>query len=324
MKNKLTSNDIARIAGVSQTTVSLVLRGKSEGRVSDAVAKRVIQIAEENNYRVNRAASMLKSGRSRNIALVVPDSENPFYSHMLHNLRKSASEKGYNCILIETDNAPHWYGYIENAILGNEIDIAVVCYTSLPKRNEEIEKRLIFINDMPVDFNSVSINFSASIAEAVKIFRRKGYKQVIHGRTDFVKETFTNRQNAYYKACSEHGYMPTEVVCTGLTYNNMFENLEKVADSIIFPSAFILDDDLLAPGVYAFAMRHEYEIGKDIGIIGLDNIFICGNFFPKLSSFGYDIEQLISCIWKMIENIHNEKAPDHVSIPLKLNDGTSY
>ena len=324
MDRRLTSNDIAKIAGVSQTTVSLVLRGKSEGRVSEAVTRRVLQIAEQYNYRVNNAASVLKSGRSKNIALIVPDSENPFYSHILHHLRKSATDKDAFCLLLETNNEPNWYSYIENAILSNEIDIAVVCYTALPKSNPAVDERLIFINDMPSQLNSIFLDFPSCIKKAVGLFRERGYKQAIHGRTNFIKETFTNRQAAYYEACSEYKYLPAEIVNEGLTYNNMEANLENFAGALTLPAAFILDDDLLAPGVYQFAMKHGCTIGKDIGIIGIDDIFICNNFFPKLSSFGYDIDDLIDSIWRMREHIHNKEEAEHYTISLSLNDGASY
>ncbi len=87
MDRKLTSQDIARLAGVSQTAVSLVLRGRWQGRVGQDTAARILRIAEEKNYRVNRAASLLKTGKTNTIAVVVPDSENPFFSRILHALR---------------------------------------------------------------------------------------------------------------------------------------------------------------------------------------------------------------------------------------------
>ena len=130
MIRKLTSTDIANLAGVSQTAVSLVLRGRWEGRVGKETAKRIMRIANENNYRVNRAASLLKGGNNKNISLVVPESENPFFSHILHSLRQKSIPLGYECMLVETENSSTWYDYIESSILSGEISYAVNLYNA--------------------------------------------------------------------------------------------------------------------------------------------------------------------------------------------------
>ncbi len=75
-----TSIDVARCAGVSQSTVSLVFSGKGRGRVSAATAERVREGARELGYRPNAAAQALRLGASRAVALLVPDMTNPFFS----------------------------------------------------------------------------------------------------------------------------------------------------------------------------------------------------------------------------------------------------
>src|ERR687896_2176060 len=82
-RQRVTSVDVARHAGVSQSTVSLVFSGKGPGRVSEATQERVRRAARELGYRPNVAAQALRLGTSRAVALLVPDITNPFFSRVL-------------------------------------------------------------------------------------------------------------------------------------------------------------------------------------------------------------------------------------------------
>ena len=82
-RKRVTSVDVARRCGVSQSTVSLVLSGKGAGRVSARTAEAVRTAAAELGYRPNAAARALKTGAARTIVLVVPDVTNPFFGAVL-------------------------------------------------------------------------------------------------------------------------------------------------------------------------------------------------------------------------------------------------
>ena len=74
---RVTSVDVARAAGVSQSTVSLVLSGKSAGRISARTEEAVRRAAEELGYRPNMAARALRTGAARSVGLVVPGRHAP-------------------------------------------------------------------------------------------------------------------------------------------------------------------------------------------------------------------------------------------------------
>lgn len=325
MTKYLTSKDIARIAGVSQTTVSLVLRDKWAGRVRESVANHVKQVCEENNYRTNRVARTLKSGHSNTIALVVPDSENPFFSEILHAITQLSNKHGDLCMLIETNNNPVWYSYIEDAILGMAIDIAIVCYNNLPKRNPFVDKRIIFLNDYFIDTNSISINFRKAAEEAVSLLYSHGYRRMVHVCGSIVKETFTSRKEGFAKACDAMGIFHSEIVSHGYTNNDIYEQLLNLHSKYTYPLAFFVDDDLLTYGIYRFANEKHLVIGKDIGIISMDDTFFCRCYSPYLSSYGYDVQKLSMKIIEMVTNMRKEEMnPQHVTFEMKLNEGASF
>src|SRR6266852_8303390 len=85
-----TSVDVARRAGVSKSAVSLVFGGKATGRVGKQTQKAILHAAQELGYLPNNAARMLRSGRSRLVALAVPDVSNPYFAAVLQGAEQAA------------------------------------------------------------------------------------------------------------------------------------------------------------------------------------------------------------------------------------------
>src|ERR671914_2492796 len=119
---RVTSVDVARHAGVSQSTVSLVFSGKGRGRVSEATQERVRRAARELGYRPNVAAQALRLGASRAVALLVPDITNPFFSRVLRGAQRAAQEAGYIVILVDTQNDRHWESQSFEALRAGPVD----------------------------------------------------------------------------------------------------------------------------------------------------------------------------------------------------------
>lgn len=323
MSEKLTSIDIARLAGVSQTSVSLVLRNKWEGRIRKETADKILKVCEENNYSANRVAALLKSGKSRNIALIVPDSENPFFSRILHSLRQETIAKGYECMLVETENSSNWYDYVENAIRSNEISYAISLYNNLEKLSPSIADRFISVNDVPAEANSIMIDFYSAAYKAVNLLADAGYEHIIHIRPSLEKATFTARINGFNDACSKRGIFHYDIIPTGHIHHNIYELLTEKKKSLRYPQGIVIDDDLFANGVYNFAGDNGLKIGKDIGIISMDDTFLCNWVSPHLSSFGFNMNMLVKTIMDMVAS--SEKSDFRkVKIEMNINSFRSF
>lgn len=102
-QQKITIHDVAQAAGVSVSTVSLVLSGK--GRISPATAARVNQAIEQLGYVRNRSASMLRGGESGVIGLIVRDLSQPFYAAMTAGLSEVLEQQGK--VLVLTQSGQH-------------------------------------------------------------------------------------------------------------------------------------------------------------------------------------------------------------------------
>ena len=111
---KATSFDIAQLAGVSQPTVSRALRGSPT--VSEATRARIQAIARQLNYTVDRAASNLRSGQTRTLALLIfqdptPDVTviNPFFLAMIGPMIATCAEHGYDLLVSFQQASSDWH-----------------------------------------------------------------------------------------------------------------------------------------------------------------------------------------------------------------------
>lgn len=109
MKNhkRITINDIAKLAGVSKSTTSLVLNGRSkEYRVSDETRDRIVALANEHNYQPSFHARSLRSTRSHTIGLVVPEMTNHGFALISRELEMLCREAGLQLLIACTDENP--------------------------------------------------------------------------------------------------------------------------------------------------------------------------------------------------------------------------
>jgi DNA-binding LacI/PurR family transcriptional regulator len=143
---KVTTHDVARRAGVSQPTVSLVLSGNPRARVAEGTRARVLRAAEELGYRPNMLARGLVQQRSYALGVMVPDLGNPFFSEVVRGVERVAAQEGYAVLLCDTREATaerHLEALRDRVVDGVIID--AVGGTSLP------ESLLAGLNVMLID-----------------------------------------------------------------------------------------------------------------------------------------------------------------------------
>ena len=110
---EISIKDIAKMAGVVPSTVSLVLNGKArQMRISDLLAERIKKIAHEAGYKPNQVAVSLRTGSSKLIGLIIEDISNIFFANMAKVIEDEVQKYGYRVVFCSTDN---------NALKGNDL-----------------------------------------------------------------------------------------------------------------------------------------------------------------------------------------------------------
>lgn len=104
---KITIQRIAELAGVSKTTVSLVVNGKArQTRISPVTEKRVLDLVRELDYSPNKMARNFRLHKTDTIGFILPDLKNPFFSRLSHSMERLAREKGYQLLIGCSNDRP--------------------------------------------------------------------------------------------------------------------------------------------------------------------------------------------------------------------------
>ncbi len=123
-----TMKDIARLAGVSTSTVSHVIN-KSRF-VSDEIAERVNNAAQQLNYAPSALARSLKMNRTKTIGMLVTTSTNPFFGEVVKGVERSCYHQGYNLILCNTEGDNQRMKASINTLLQKRVDgLLLMCST---------------------------------------------------------------------------------------------------------------------------------------------------------------------------------------------------
>ena len=176
-KNKrITISDIAALAGVSKSTASLVLNGRSkEYRVSDDTRDRILALAGEHHYQPSFHARSLRSSRSHTLGLVVPEMTNYGFAVISRELETLCREAGLQLLIACTDENPAQEMMAVNSLVQRQVDGLIVASSQL--NDAEYQKinaslpvvqmdRLITGSELPLVITA-SLTSTATLVENV-------------------------------------------------------------------------------------------------------------------------------------------------------------
>ena len=279
---RTTIRDIALRAGVSVTTVSLVLNGK-EHRIAQETRKKIISIANEMDYRPNQLAVGLITKRTNTIGLIVPDISNSFFGELAKGAENKASENNFNIILCNTnDNAAKDYEYL-NVLLDKGVD-GIILVPSGRGRDETIPKCFFLLEKCQKPFvladrikvgdkySGVTLDQEAGGFMATQHLIENGHKKIgcITGPLGMLNAYL--RYQGYKKALEK----------SGIPYNSRWvkEGNYHIEDGVLLSkelfregvTAIFACNDLMAYGVYQSALREGLNVPDEISIVGFDDI----------------------------------------------------
>ncbi|WP_037494761.1 LacI family DNA-binding transcriptional regulator [Solirubrobacter soli] len=280
---RVTSVDVARKAGVSQSTVSLVLSGKAAGRISARTEEAVKAAAKELGYRPNVAARALRTGVARSVALVVPDITNPFFGRVLRGAQRAAQQAGYTVVLVDIGNDRAWEAQSLQALLAGPADGLLLFEAELPPGATE---HAIQIEMRPGKLPVVRVDVEAGVDCALDHLLEIGHTRIAHVASSFVAPTFDLRRERVVARLGE-----TPVVKAPFDFEGAAKAAGPLLDQNGFTAVFC-DDDILAGGVYLAARERGIRIPEDLSVIGFDDLDFARVLAPPLTTVAIDAEHL--------------------------------
>jgi DNA-binding LacI/PurR family transcriptional regulator len=300
-RDTITIADVARLAGVSTSSVSNVLNGRSK-RMRPSTEERIQNAIEELGYTPNLAARQLKTGHSTFIGLIVPSVANPFYGNFARFVEEAALKRGYQVLLGNSGRKPEhekkyaeqlWGAGVEGIIFGTSLSQ----YTHL----EDLIKRgmhIVAFDRPPIDDEQIVIDsVCVDNLQAMRLLVRH-LSALNHKRIGFVSgpiQTLSRkfRLKGYRKGLEETGLKFEQ----SLVWEGVAENFGDVTAVELGrqgahhflskpnpPTAIITINDMYAFGVYAGARDLGAKIPDDLSVVGVDNLTLTEVVEPPLTT----------------------------------------
>ncbi|MHB8062462.1 MAG: LacI family DNA-binding transcriptional regulator [Ruminiclostridium sp.] len=331
-EKRINSHEIARIAGVSRSTVSRVINNINN--VKSDTRERVLQIIKDYDYSPDFSAQMLAGKPSNTIGLFVSSNriylneisvEDLVMDFMLARVIEIASGHDYFvlCRIIADVNDINNHAKIREMFAQRRIDAGI--FIGFPNFYSSIEElvalgHVIGIMDQNIpdrdEPNRVIVNFDDdTMAEAVKYIYGLGHRKLAVILGDPRRFNGLQKEQAYYKAMSDLGL---EIKKEWIIRGNFNRNLAKLEMEKLLsthkglPTAILCANDDMAFGVMRALESFNIKIPEDISVVGIDDSFLSRYSKPALTSFRVDFdnmlrtltENVIECIQKPFTEPH--------------------
>ena len=317
-----TSNDVAREAGVSQSTVSLVMNEKADGRVSRATQEAVMQVALHLGYRPNAAARTLRLGRAQIVALVVPDVTNPYFASVLRGAERTAREASYAVVLVDMGGAAGWRHWLPDVLVARGLD-GCILYAG-EAVDETLVRRLgrnvVLVEAEAPNAASVVLDIGGGATAAMQHLLELGHRRIGHLEADYPKHTFQMRRTVYRQALQTAGirFRPGYVARGRFDIDSSSAAARELLAQQQRPTALLCDDDLLAAGAYKAARGLGLRIPSDLSVVGFDDIDLARILEPELTTVAIQAEHVGSEAMASFLAVAQGGRPPRIELPLAL------
>lgn len=296
MPDRPTSRDVARLAGVSRTTVSLVLNNVPDVHISPETRQRVLEAARQLNYYPDVSARRLVSGKTQAIALVWhrgPDQmyRDAFLPGVLQGATRAARRYGYHLLFrpIEPDESED--AYVELA-RGRHTDGLILSGprsddTALLDLHRE-QFPIVIHGQLPgTDIPSVDVDNVQGAMMAVEHLLRLGHRRI--GMITNAPPAYTasrQRLEGYRRALEAAGIPDDEEL---VRYGNFDEESGRQAMEALLslekrPTAVFIASDMVAIGALRALREHGLRVPEDMAIVGFDDIATARYLIPALTT----------------------------------------
>ncbi|MGV8978665.1 MAG: LacI family DNA-binding transcriptional regulator [Cellulomonas sp.] len=285
------ARDVARVAGVSVSTVSRALARPDD--VAAETLARVLDTARGMGYRPNLTARGLITGHRGAIGLIVPDLENPFFSSVTKGVQSRARAAGYAVMIADSDEDPTQEADLVRE-MNRHVDGIVLCSPRAPDAviNELAQECVLaLVNRRCGDLPTVLIDNLDGVRKAMSHLRALGHRTIAYVGGPSVSWSSHERLGAARRVAAEH--TDTELIDLGF-FKPYVSGGVAAADVLIASgaTAVLAYNDLVALGLLERLRQRGVEVPGDISVVGVDNIPMAALSTPALTSVGIP---LVNC-----------------------------
>lgn len=274
---KYTIGDVARMLGVSRSTVSRALSG-SQG-VSTELRQRIIAFTEEIGYKPSPVAQSLSTGVLKSIGLVIGDVRNPFYADLTYHIQKYFNSRGYSVMIFNSEydvqKEIEFIGMAEQLYLAG-----MLLFTAQTTMVKEIFGKfnipIVLVNrTLPMDnYDCVLIDNYKAGYMAAKHLIDLGHTRIGIITGDALSSASAQRREGARQAIINYGLpMREEDLLSGdLKMGTGYSLAREIFTREDRPTAMVVGNDLMAFGFMDFCKEKNVRIPQEMSIVSFDNI----------------------------------------------------
>ncbi len=291
--------DVARLAGVSTSTVSHVIN--KDRFVSDAIRVRVEDAVRTLNYAPSALARSLKLNQTRTIGMLITASSNPFYSELVRGVERSCFERGYSLVLCNTEGDEQRMNRNLETLLQKRVDGLLLLCTETHQPSPAIMTRYpaiptVMMDWSPFDGDSDVIQDNSLLGGdiATRHLIEKGFTRIACVTGPLDKTPARLRLEGYRAAMQRAGLAVPEgyEVIGDFEFGGGLRAMQSLLALPEPPQAVFMGNDAMAVGAYQALYQAGLRIPQDIALVGYDDIELARYMTPPLTTIHQPKDEL--------------------------------
>lgn len=311
----LRMKDVAERAGVSLSAVSLVLSGRRRESISAETRKRILAVVDEMGYRPNRRAQSLATGVTDTIGVFVSEISNPFFPDIIHSFEVSATTRGYQTQLVNTEYDPERAKNAVRKMIDNRVrGIAIFTSHFDGKLLDEIVRNhipIVSVGSAPAEpwISRISIDFASGLQDLLRHLSSCGHRRfaAIVGPEQI--PSVQEYVNTLKRVARERGMQVSQVISCNYRHDGGMQAVPALVKDPDFPTAIVCGNDLIALGAINALEQAGIRVPQDVSVVGFDDLVFARLARPPLTTAGVPREGLGALAFEIISRMIGAKRP---------------
>jgi LacI family transcriptional regulator len=305
MMRRVSTLDVARRAGVSKTTVSYVLNGRTDVAISGETRQRVLDAARDLDYTPNRAARALATGRTQLIALWTPCLYPPYYAKVIHHIQVQLKQSHYEMMVADTSTYIEWEAHLDrlsqwpvDGIIALDSPAYVSRFLEISgNRHVPLVTMGVYKDDHAV---GVLLDIYPGAWDAMRHLLASGRRRVAY-MVDRDRLPGEARHGAYSAAMREVNLPEEYIIITERTPESAYQGVTEHVTACGCPDAIFCHNDDMAVGVNRALRDLGFRVPEDVAITGYDGIADTEFTDPRITTVVTPAEEMCATAWNLLQ-----------------------
>jgi DNA-binding LacI/PurR family transcriptional regulator len=294
-KSAATIRDIAKMLGVSKSTVSRALNNHYD--VNPETAKKIRELASQIDYQPNLLAQHLKQQRTNTIGVIIPETVNRFFAKAVGGIQQAANKAGYNVMICQSDETLATERNNLHTLMASKVDGLLISVSRETDRYDHLQHAidkeipLVFFDRIVEELAASQVysdNYEICMVGTEHLISQ-GCKRIAFIAGPQHLYTSRNRLKGYVDALKKNNLPVVEslIVHTDYKGNPVEDYVRQLFNLLNKPDGIFAINDMAALEIIHLLKKRGLAIPKDVAVLGFNNETICRIVEPSLSSIDH-------------------------------------